>query len=191
MRFQSPDKLRRIATGRAPDKDIIGIAVLRDRETREVGFLGIKEKSERFTISGFLNHGITVLRHRLFPFKGFDHADDIGAKVFVHGRQGIGVRSAVTIDRGPKEMARRVGHEELAGRSRISFEVKEHAIDARLGMGIILLGDGCCERGIAIDELKGIVSQFPQVIAHRFVRTMDGGIEGGIDDVDPIGFAGL
>ena len=64
----------------------------------------------------------------LFPFKRFDHADDVCAEIVVHGSERIGVRRAVTIDRGAEEMARGVGYEELAGRSCISLKWRVESV---------------------------------------------------------------
>ena len=58
-------------------------------------------------------------------------------------------------------MVHRVGYEELAGRGGVAFKIKEDAVDLCLGMGIIALGDGGGEGGIAIDKLKGIVGELP------------------------------
>ena len=78
--------------------------------------------------------------------------------------------------------------EELTGRGGVTFEVKEDSIDIGFGMGVLTFGNGVGERGIPIDKVEGIVSQFTEVVPNGFVGTMNGGIERGVVDIDPIGF---
>jgi hypothetical protein len=85
-------------------------------------------------------------------------------------------------------MACGVRDEELARRSRVAFQIKEHSIDMCLGMSIFAFGYRVGERGITIDKPKSIFRQFAEVVTDGFVRAMDRSIQGGIDDIHPIGF---
>ena len=85
-------------------------------------------------------------------------------------------------------MMNRVGDEELTGGGGVAFEIKEDSIDIGFGMGILTFGDGVGERGIPIDKVEGVVGQFAEVVPNGFVGTVNGSIERGVVDIDPIGF---
>ena len=123
-----------------------------------------------------------------FPFEGFYHSYHIFSQVFIDRREGVSVRRAVTIDRSTQKVFCGVGHKELAGRRGVSFKVKEYDVHMCLGTGIFAFGNRCSMRGIPIDKLERIVSEFAQVVMNRFVGTVDGSIEVRIIDVYPIGF---
>ena len=55
-------------------------------------------------------------------------------------------------------------------------------------MAIFAFRNSARKRGIPIDKFECIVGQFAQVVLHGFVGTMDGSIQRGIVEVNPIGF---
>ena len=124
----------------------------------------------------------------LFPFKGFDHADDIGTEVVIDGRERVGVRGTVTIDRSTEEMSDGIGDKELTGGGCVAFQIEENTIHIRFGMAVSAFRDGIGKRGISVNKLEGIVGQFAEVVSYGFVGAVDGSIEEGVIEVDPIGF---
>ena len=55
-------------------------------------------------------------------------------------------------------------------------------------MAIFAFRNSARKRGIPIDKFECIVGQFAQVVLHGFVGTMDGSVQRGIVEVNPIGF---
>ena len=57
-------------------------------------------------------------------------------------------------------------------------------------MCVFLFGYCVRDRGVAIHKIEFVVGQFPEIILHRFVGTMDGGVKGRVVDVNPERFFG-
>ena len=133
----------------------------------------------------------TIWSFTIGPFEGFHHFDDIRAEIVIDGRKGISVRGAVTIHRRPEEMAGGVGHKKLAGGGGVSLQIEKDAIDGRLGMGMILLGNRRCERCVTIDKLQGIVGKFAKVVLDGLIGAVDSSIQSGVVDIDPIRFGDI
>lgn len=88
-------------------------------------------------------------------------------------------------------MVDRVGEEELIRGGGIALKVEKDAIDLCLGVGIRTLRDRGGVGGVLIDKLDGIVGQFAEIAMHRLVGAMDGGVQRGVVDIDPIAFSFL
>jgi len=125
-----------------------------------------------------------------FPAESIDQVIHILFQELIYNTQRVFIRGGVEVEGAAKEMAGRVGDEELVGRSGVAPDpekVPAHSIrrcEDRVfdGAGLIRVLEG---------HLEGVVAQFIELVASNgFIADVDTGAEAGEIDVYPPGIFG-